>query len=64
MMKTTNEMNVKIEKLVKYINDNFPDGCGHTGPCPVGCPLRRSERSSIDSDVCDMLANQEYRTND
>ena len=56
-------MDVKIKDLVEYIKENFPEGCGHTGPCPVSCPLLNCEKASLENDICNMLADHEYRTN-
>lgn len=57
-------MNNKIKKLIDYIKKEFPDGCGHDYGCPSSCPLKKCGKATLENDVCNMLANQEYRTRD
>lgn len=57
------EMNEKISKLIDYIKNEFPDGCGHPNSefdCHAECPLYNCKVKTLEHDVCEMLSIAHY----
>ena len=50
----------KIAALVEHIKKEFPKGCRGIQDC-ADCPLNNSLNATMESDVCDLLAELEYR---
>ena len=44
----------KILKLVEYIKEEFPAGCGYGTDCK-NCPLGKADDYTIEGAVCDLL---------
>ena len=57
------EMNDKIQKLLDYIEKEFPDGCGHPNneyDCHGGCPLYKSKAYTRQFDLCSIIGIGHY----
>ena len=56
-------MNDKIQKLIDYIEKEFPDGCGHPNneyDCHAECPLYKSKAYTSNHNLCEILGIIHY----